>query len=81
MHDTGVVRNIIDELLDKEIIKASYSEYSSPIVLVSKKDGTSRMCWDFRHLNKFVQRDNWPIPNKRNKLRNCAINVTLQNWT
>lgn len=45
------VREIIADLLSKGIICESESAYSSPIILVQKKDGTDRMCVDFRALN------------------------------
>lgn len=53
---------MIEELLQKGIIKKSNSPYSSPIVLVKKKDGRTRMCVDFRDLNKVVVRDRFPLP-------------------
>lgn len=56
------VKEIIDDLLEKNVIKKSHSPYCSPIVLVKKKNGKSRMCVDFRELNKFVVKDRFPIP-------------------
>lgn len=62
VYDMQQVRNIVDELLAQDVIKQSYSEYSSPIVLVRKKNGSTRICCDFRFLNKLVLRENFPIP-------------------
>ncbi|XP_076278424.1 uncharacterized protein LOC143208164 [Lasioglossum baleicum] len=56
------VRKIIDGLIAKGIIRESTSEYASPIVLVKKKTGETRMCVDFRKLNKVTLRDNFPLP-------------------
>lgn len=56
------VKQIVDELLEKGIIMKSNSSYCSPIVLVKKKDGRTRMCVDFRDLNKVVVRDRFPLP-------------------
>lgn len=56
------VREIIKELLDKGIIRESTSEYASPIILVKKKDGTDRMCVDFRALNRITVKDRYPLP-------------------
>ena len=58
-----VVEKEIQVMLDLEIIEPSKSPYSSPVVLVRKKDGSSRFCIDFRGLNKFTVFDAEPIPN------------------
>ena len=44
------------------IIKPSTSEWSSPIVLVKKKDGTLRTCIDYQRLNSVSQADTYPMP-------------------
>ena len=51
------------ELCDADIIEPSTSAWSSPIVPVRKKDGTIRMCIDYRKLNKVTVPDKFPIPN------------------
>lgn len=56
------VREIVKDLLDKNIIRESDSEYASPIILVKKKDGTDRMCVDFRALNRITIKDRYPLP-------------------
>ncbi|GFW21690.1 retrovirus-related Pol polyprotein from transposon 17.6 [Trichonephila clavipes] len=38
------------------------SEYASPIVLVKKKDGTTRLCVDYRRLNRKLVKDRFPLP-------------------
>ncbi|GJZ27288.1 retrotransposon-related protein [Tanacetum coccineum] len=50
------------ELIVKEIIKNSQSSFSLPIVMVKKKDGTWRMCVDYRMLNKYTVKDKFSIP-------------------
>lgn len=45
------LHNIIDDLLGQNIIRPSTSEYSSPIVMVKKKNGETRLCVDYRELN------------------------------
>lgn len=42
----------VQEWLANGIIRVSYSEYSSPVVLVRKKDGSPRVCVDYRLINK-----------------------------
>lgn len=56
------VREIVDELLDNGIIRESQSAYSSPIVLVRKKNGECRLCVDYRALNKKTVKDSYPMP-------------------
>jgi len=56
------VQRILDDLLERGIIRKSVSEYASPIVLTRKKTGEIRMCVDYRALNKVLVRDNYPLP-------------------
>ncbi|KAG6438766.1 hypothetical protein O3G_MSEX000204 [Manduca sexta] len=56
------VRNIVDELLEHNIIRESKSPFSSPIILVKKKNGQDRMCVDYRELNRNTLRDHYPLP-------------------
>lgn len=58
--DKEALREILDELLEKGMIQASNSPYASPIVLVRKKNGSLRLCIDYRGLNKITVRDNFP---------------------
>ncbi|CAK1597383.1 unnamed protein product [Parnassius mnemosyne] len=56
------VRTIVNELLKHSIIRESKSPYSSPIILVKKKNGDDRLCVDFRELNANTLRDHYPLP-------------------
>ena len=57
-----IVESQIEEWLDKGIIRKSSSDYSSPIVLVKKKDGSCRLCVDYRRLIKKTIREHIPLP-------------------
>nr|GFA07050.1 Ty3/gypsy retrotransposon protein [Tanacetum cinerariifolium] len=56
------IQSMVKELMDLGVIRASQSPFSSPIVIVKKKDGTWRMCIDYRHINKSIVKDKFPIP-------------------
>lgn len=56
------VKAHIRQLLDSKVIRESSSPYSSPIVLVTKKDGSLRLCVDYRQLNAKTRRDAYPLP-------------------
>ncbi|KII72210.1 hypothetical protein RF11_03746 [Thelohanellus kitauei] len=56
------VKQMIQELLDSNIIRPSSSPWCSPITLVGKKDGSTRLCVDFRKLNAITKKDNYPLP-------------------
>eukprot|EP00253_Pinus_taeda_P009406 PITA_09406 len=56
------IEKVIRELLEADVIHPSISPYSSPVVMVLKKDGEWHMCLDFRALNKLTVKDKFPIP-------------------
>ncbi|GBN74107.1 Transposon Ty3-I Gag-Pol polyprotein, partial [Araneus ventricosus] len=57
-----IINEQIEQYLKDKIIRPSTSEYSSPVVLVKKKDGSSRLCIDYRRLNKITVREHFPLP-------------------
>eukprot|EP00253_Pinus_taeda_P015342 PITA_15342 len=52
----------LQELLDKEYIRPSVSPWGAPVLFVKKKDGTLRMCIDYRQLNKLTIKNKYLLP-------------------
>ena len=62
LHYQQEVRHLLDEMQQQGVIESSSSPWSSPIVLVRKRDGTLRFCVDYRKLNSVTRRDCFPLP-------------------
>jgi hypothetical protein len=58
-----------DELLEKGYIRPSTSPWAAQVLFVEKKDGTKRMCIDYRSLNKVTIKNKYPYP----ELKICSI--------
>jgi hypothetical protein len=52
----------IDELLENGYIRPSTSPWVDPVLFVEKKDGTKRMCIDYRALNEVTVKNKYPMP-------------------
>ena len=64
----------IEDLLSKKWIVYSSSSYSSPVVVVRKKDGSIRMCCDYRKLNVKTIPGRYPVPRIHNIIDNLGGN-------
>ena len=52
----------LQELLDHGFIRPSHSPWGAPVLFVKKKDGSFRMCIDYRELNKVTVKNKYPLP-------------------
>ncbi|TYJ95917.1 pol protein [Cucumis melo var. makuwa] len=52
----------LQELLDKGFIRPSVSPWGAPVLFVKKKDGSMRLCIDYRELNKVTVKNIYPLP-------------------
>lgn len=82
IEDRKEIENQIAKLLEKGLIEESYSPFAAPVTLAYKKeeDRRSRLCIDFRKLNKIVVPQSQPFPLIEDlmiKTRNCKYFTTL----
>nr|GEZ98146.1 putative reverse transcriptase domain-containing protein [Tanacetum cinerariifolium] len=84
----------LQELYDKGFIRPSSSPWGAPILFVKKKDGTFRMCIDYRELNKLTVKNRYPLSrindlfdqlqgssiNSKIDLRSGAVVFALKIW-
>ncbi|UYV61011.1 K02A2.6-like [Cordylochernes scorpioides] len=58
-----LIQDEVNKMIENHIVKPSESPWSSPVILVRKKDGTWRYCVDYRRLNKITKKkDVYPLP-------------------
>ncbi|CAC5397875.1 unnamed protein product [Mytilus coruscus] len=62
LNQRKIIDKAIEELLEANIIRKSRSAWAAPIIIVSKKDKTSRMCVDYRSLNAASKIYSFPLP-------------------
>jgi hypothetical protein len=74
------VKRQVTDLLAKGMIEPSTSPYGAPILFVGKKDGTLRMCVDYRALNAITVKNRYPLPridDLFDRLSGCSVFSSL----
>nr|GFB33281.1 putative reverse transcriptase domain-containing protein [Tanacetum cinerariifolium] len=56
------LKDQLQELIERGFIRPSVSPWGAPVLFVKKKDGSKRLCIDYRELNKITIRNRYPIP-------------------
>ena len=56
------IKEEVQRMLASGVIQESFSDWSSPPVIVAKKNGKKRFCIDYRGLNKYTEKDKYPLP-------------------
>jgi hypothetical protein len=65
-----------DDLLEKGYIRPSTSPWAAPVLFVEKKDGTKRMCIDYKALDEVTVKNKYPLPQIEDlfeKLRGASV--------
>ena len=52
----------MEEMVNKGFVRPSMSPLGAPVLFVNKKDGSMRLCIDYRELNKVTIRNQYPLP-------------------
>ena len=71
-----VAENEVKRMLAEDIIEPAHGPWASPIVLVTKKDGSVRFCVDYRKLNDATRKDAYPLP----RITECLDTLAGSKW-
>jgi hypothetical protein len=74
----------IKELLEKGFIRSSSSLWGAPVIFVPKKDGTQRLCMDYRALNEVTVKNKYPLPridDLFDQLRGACVFSKVNLWS
>lgn len=80
VHKRALLDAALEEMIDTGSVRESKSPWAFPVVLAPKKDGTARLCVDYRRLNDVSVRDSYPFPSISSvmyALGNATVFTTL----
>lgn len=66
----NTINDMVRDMEEQGLIEPSTSPWAAPIVLAKKKDGSPRLCIDYRRLNEVTESDAYPMPNLNDMIRN-----------
>jgi len=78
--ENEIVERQIEEWIRDGIIETCSSEYASPVLVVRKKDGSPRVCIDYRKVNEIIVKDRYPLPlieDQLDRLKDARVFTTL----
>ena len=70
------MEELLHEMLAQGVVQPSHSPWASPVVLVTKKDGSTRFCVDYRRLNAATKLDVYPLP----RIDDCFDLLANNQW-
>ena len=71
-----VAEKEVERMLEQGVLEPSTSPWASPIVLVTKKDGSVRFCVDYRKINSCTRKDAYPLP----RVSECLDTLAGAKW-
>ena len=76
-----VIKELLDQMKQNDVIQPSSSAWASPIVLAKKKNGGVRFCVDFRRANEVTRKDVYPLPCIDDTLETLSQSQLFLPWT
>ena len=76
LHKKTVAEQEVSRMLERGVIEPSSSPWAAPVVLVRKKDGSTRFCIDYRKLNEVTVKDSYPLP----RTDDCLDSLAGSSW-
>jgi hypothetical protein len=75
-HRRLTVEEEVDKMMEAGVIEPAEGPWASPVVLVKKKDGSTRFCVDYRRLNAATVKDAYPLP----RVEDCLDTMAGASW-